>query len=307
MKSIALATYSIEIRKKYGSANKFEELAKFDGADVLTLFKRFLDGNRSPLNDDTSKTVMQVRNASPEGRNIFGVIETGVYGYTANVYDTKSKKLAHKQTKDQSGMTPFFFQIYIPEEGPNGILSLQRFGNAGIRHIFAKPLKEFFADSHPQYLISFNPIVNKEQMEQMKTGDIQRLTFRQMKLPSDKADSLGTENAKHVYVEYSIVAKRHSALSVLRGMLANWKEPNSQRPLIAQPPKEFNESQVLAKVKVGKSTRTVDVTDLSRMRSYFDLTDTVKIAVDGHPDYQSIKGLSEDLVNDVYSSMTKAA
>ncbi len=303
MKSIALATYRIEVRKK--NARQGEVLSNFDGEDLLKLLNQFFNGRSSPLNDKDAKTVLKVRNFSQSNRNLSGIIETGEYGFTSDIYDTDTQKVAHKRTETQAGMLPFFFQAYVPLNGNLGVLCLQRFGNYGIRHVLTKHVHNFFASRHPAYGIHLDPVVHPDELKALAEGGaLKRITFRTLKIPPDLADNMHVKiNPKDAYVEYSIVAKRRSVLSGFHKILASLAGDDNKRPHIVEP-KGFEQSRVLFEVKLGGRMRTVDITNLSKIRSYYDITNDVELKK-GHPEFSSIKKVSQEVVQEVFRSMTE--
>jgi len=61
---------------------------------------------------------------------------------------------------------------------------------------------------------------------------------------------------------------------------------------------------VKVKTKVGRSRRTVSLHELKLLRSYFDITDDVKIdEATGHPAFDSIDELAKGLAGRIKKSL----
>jgi hypothetical protein len=205
-------------------------------------------------------------------------------------------------------MLPFFFQVYIPNNERYGILALQRFGIMGIRNIFANDMQAFFKGRHPNYGIHFDPIVHPSQVNELAAGGVvKKLTFRQFKIPTDLCDAIGYQfSEKDAYVEYSIVARRRGTLAPIRSILQNLSKNKDKKPYV-QKPTGFEGSNVLLEVTLNGRRRTIDVSQLSKIRSQYDVTDELSFGDNGHPTYESLKDVTKEVVADIWASIKGAA
>jgi hypothetical protein len=301
MRNISLSSYTIEARKR--NARKLEDTDDLEGEDLLDLFEEFLTGRRSASNDKNQKMLLRVQNFKRTGRSCHGIIETGEYGYSSELINVDTFALAHLRKPEEAGMLPFFFQIYLPEDESLGLLILQRFGNIGIRGVFAKDFKAFFEKKQPEFSVAFKPIVHPGQLgAYSKHGVVKRLTFRQLQLPKDIADAYAGDNPEDIYVEYSIVAKRYGNLPVLKQILRKLNDKSAHTLHIAEP-SGFKDSQILLEVEMNGHTRTIDVRNLNKIRAYFDITDRIKFSPQGHPTFRSVLRESKSLIDDIWRSL----
>jgi hypothetical protein len=253
MREIAIATYTIEIGRKHSP--KRELLDNFDGNDALTLFDDFLKKVQAPINDAESETLLKVRNYAVKDRTITGIIETGEYGYGSDLLDIETHKQVFRRLPNQAEMLPFFFEIFVPSGRNQGLLALQRFGNFGIREIFAIHFKKF-AERHPDFSFRFHPIVHPEQLRLLTDGGVvRRLLFRRFVLPKDLSDRLGGVDPKDAYDEYSIILKRDTNLPILSRFLKGIGR-NDKRPLVVQTPQGFKADRTLIEVTLNDRVRT---------------------------------------------------
>lgn len=202
----------------------------------------------------------------------------------------------------QAEMLPFFFEVFLPKGRNQGVLALQRFGNFGIREIFSTHFK-VFAQRHPDFSVRINPIVHPEQLRLLtKGGVVRRLVFRRFVLPHDIADRLGSTDPNDAYDEYSIVIKRDTNLPLFQKVLKKLSQ-RDDRPLILQPPGDFQPDRTLIEISLNNRTRTIDISNLSKIRAYFDVTGEIVKDANGHPTYSSIKKACHDVVTDIWNSM----
>lgn len=65
-------------------------------------------------------------------------------------------------------------------------------------------------------------------------------------------------------------------------------------------PKKFKPDAVLLEVELNGKKRTINIENLKKIRAYFDITADVKMGTNGHPEFDSIAGITRDLVNDLW-------
>jgi hypothetical protein len=304
VRNISLSSYTIETRRR--NAHKLQRTDDLEEQDLLDLFEQFLTGQRAASNDKDAKMLLRVRNFKRTGRYSYGVIETGEYGYSSELINVDTLARAHMRQPEEAGMLPFFFHIFLPSNETLGLLVLQRFGNIGIRGVFTEEFKKVFQAKCPDFSVAFKPIVHPGQLgTYSKNGVVKRLTFRQLQLPKDIADAYSGNRPEDIYVEYSIVAKRHSDLPVLNRLIRKLTDKNRANLHIVEP-RGFKDSQVLVEVELNGHTRTINIKDANKIRAYFDITDRVKFGRDGHPTFRSMLRESKGLMDDVWRSLRSA-
>lgn len=135
-------------------------------------------------------------------------------------------------------------------------------------------------------------------MEKLVKGRVQKISFIRKTIPSDVADSYdkGHEEVKGS-MELVIRASRGSALP-----MNNWlsKIFRSRKPagiFALDEGERFSYENVKAKVKLGRSSRTINAASQGRLRSYYDVTDAVTFDGGGNPTYDSIHSQAQKLAD----------
>lgn len=202
-------------------------------------------------------------------------------------------------------MLPFFFLFYLPKGKTRGIAIFQRFGTFGVRSSYISHFQEHFLEKAPEYAIRVEPVIHPKLLEQLLSGGtIKKIRFRQMKLPSDISQQyhFGKEAAEQAYVEYAIIAKKKGSLP-FAGLLAKLAlNRKSTAGLIDDPP-HFASDRVLLDVSANGKTRLIDISDLARIRSYYDITNEVKMESSGHPKLSSILDISKGLTKEIWDNL----
>jgi hypothetical protein len=73
--------------------------------------------------------------------------------------------------------------------------------------------------------------------------------------------------------------------------------------LIALKETNFKYSDIKVRSKVRGSSRTLDLAQLNRLRSYYDVTDEVVLDKTGHPEFESIDSLARELSKKLKKNM----
>jgi hypothetical protein len=287
-KLVALAAYYVKIWNEI--EREYETLSDFDGQDALKfLSKEFHKLMKGKVHDQQLNQVMSVSKLETNGRTLSGTIETGEYGYESNLYDTQTQTVVHKRRQKEADMWPFYFFVEVPEGTDEGLLILQRTGNMGIRKVVSRVLKDSFTIQFPEFHLHFLPSVEAGEIEKYIKGKIQEVRFIKMRPPTDKADAFDHGHQEFpVRLELSIRAKRGGSLRMGNFLNRVFGEREFPGQFALDEEQSFEYDDVKARTKVGNSTRTIRASDPGRLRSYYDVTDQVKIGHGGHPTYESM-------------------
>jgi hypothetical protein len=293
--NVSLATYTIVVRRRYNK--EAEPIGQFEGADLLDFVREYLTNRKSPLNDKEKHHILRAEIHSDKNRQISGLIETGEYGYSSELFDTSKEKTAYRRKPTDADLLPFVFLFDLPKDEKNGIIILQRFKTYGIRKVFADDFSAFFSSRFPNSIVEIQPIVPKALLEKFtKESSATKIRFRKLHIPQDICDALANGiTPKDGYVEYSIIAKKGGRF---KGMFT--KKDNAQL-LAVSSEAGFTPDRTLVEVNVNGKKRTLDIADLNRLRAYFEITDEVQFGIDGHPTYESVLQASNDLLADLWT------
>ncbi len=241
---------------------------------------------------------MSVQKLEKSSRALSGIIETGQYGIESNFINVTTKKSVYRRKKQDAEMLPFYFYVEIPEGTEDGLLILQRTAAFGIRRVLHWILKLAFENKNPDLRPKFMPLVASTEIDKFVKGKIQQVNFVRKIVPADIADSFRTGNKEvNGIMELVIKARKGSILPVNEFIASIFKSRKVSGIFALDEDQKFPYENIKAKVKVGQSTRTINAADPGRIRSYYDITDAVKIGAGGHPVYDSIKEQAQTLAS----------
>lgn len=303
----ALATYAVKVWNP--EEREGETLSDFgDESDLLDFFYEFLSGLQKKTSRDTEdQQVLRVEHLKKHDRQIYGIIETGEYGHESVLWDVDAETVAYKRKTTEANMLPFFFLVDIPEGTDEGILLLQRTGLYGIRRMLYHALKQRFDEKFGDFSLRLHPLVDSEEIQKYQHGKIESIRFIRFDIPSDVTDCFDSGHKEGIgHAELVIHAKRGGSLPIsgrLREFFAG-RRPLSK--LIALHETNFDYRDIKVKSRVGRTSRTVDLARLNRLRSYYDITDEVELdPKSGHPKFDSIHQLSDALVERLNEKLYK--
>lgn len=298
MPSIALASYTIRVRK--AREKEHLTLGSFDGhQDLLNVIEAYLKNRvTSPSKNDNSKKYLRVDKCNSNGRELFGSISTGEWGYESLIQNVETGRKTHQKTTEEAEMIPFYFLVSIPKKSDEGILIFQRFGNKGIRKMFLDDLNGVFGQFYPEYRLEINPLAPGKLIEQYLggTGRVTQIRLIQFKLPDDLSDQFANVDHQEIYIEYVIKARRNRSipfLSKLRDTLEG-RSPLSKLVEV----KNIEPDVVKVEIEVNKKSRVIDLSDRSTIRAYYDVTKDVTL-IKGQPEFHSIHAVASELLSDL--------
>ena len=131
----------------------------------------------------------------------------------------------------------------------------------------------------------------------MSEGKIESIRFISFDIPTDVTDAFGGGHVEREgHAELVIRARRGGSLPIRERLREIFAGRRTAGNFIALDETNFQYQKVKVTSRVGRSSRTVDLSRLNRLRSYYDISD--EVAVDprsGHPQFDSIHELATDL------------
>ena len=243
-------------------------------------------------------------------RMISGIVETGQYGYEADLYDVAAESISHTRTSVEAEMVPFFFLAYLPARRNEGVLILQRRSQYGIRTVFLKDFARHLQEEFPNIRVEFNPLVTQNLIDRfIEDGRINKVRFIRFDLRSDITDYFVSDGHTESpgQAEVTISARRNGALNLLgrvSEVLSGTRPVDKMvelRELV--PGLDFSYNTVKVELELGGNRRTLDLSKPMKLRAYYDISSEVEVGTNGHPQFDSIEGLALDLMDDLLEEL----
>lgn len=301
MPKIAIGTHTIRVRET--RSDDFEHVHAFGpGHDLLDYVFDFLESLRTnTAHDEERQVLLHVTRLEREGRTITGRIESGDYGYSADLIRVTTGEHTYERDTDEAELLPFFFMFYLPPGNRQGLMLLQTHGVHGIKTSLTQALYNQFREDFPSHLLKFGNFVPDEVLQYINNGSFKEIQLITSHIPQDIADRVRLEgNYEHVgHVTYRIQANRGESLP-----FQDWL------PGFLQRDRDFHEivhdpDVVDLKVTVdyNGTQRTISLANPGRITPHIDVTDTIDVGPDGHPIFDEIRAFSRNYAEDVAAQM----
>lgn len=312
MTKIYLSGYSLRVknRKRNLVLDKDEdEETKSKTPDNFLVLKNYLNiiFSEFDVNKDIRKLIkvekLKVDNSDKE-RILSGLIKTGEYGYESELVKVPNRLVSHKRETDEAEMLPFYFLISMPSGRDEGIVILQRFGQKGIRKIFLDSFNKYYKNLYPNFKIEMWPLVTKKLIDYyMNYGGLKKIRFIKFSMSKDIEDAYDSQDHEEEEGYTELIAHADRGLGKFLHLKGRVKEflngKRELKKLIELKEHSFEYDNVKLELEVDKTSRTIDLSHIYKLRAYYDITDRVRMSENGHPEFESIDRNARELLKDL--------
>ena len=273
--------------------------------DLITVFNNYLqDRTVDHSTDEKSQKLLRVLSCNTRDCSVNGIVETGEYGYTADLIDVNTETVSYRRRGTDAEMMPFYFLAHLPSHLDEGVILLQRRSNIGIRTVFLEDFARYFEESSQGVKVVVNPLVPQQLIDEyLKNGRLTKMRFIRYSLPTDLADAY--DKGGHVEnegtAEIVFMPRRGQGLPFLEKIgeaIAGNLEIKEIYELT-----DYEYENVKVEIDVRGSKKTLDLSDVMKMRAYVDITSDVRLNIDGHPDFNSIDNIAQDLLSSLLADL----
>jgi hypothetical protein len=310
MNDIGLSLHYVRVKRK----NEKGYLPTHCFADTADLMAVILEALASlhdkPDDDKKRQTRIQTEAIHQKPREVFGKVSAGGYGLASRLVDIRTGQKSEPIPKEpfHADMMPFFYHFDLPEGEDKGILALETIRNFSITQPLTRSITREFRKRYPSFVLSFNPILDKDLIDQYVREDskLTAIHYKKFGLPSDIADSMTPQRKpEEGSVEFTIklLPKGFPLLSQVRGLLRGNAESKQAlfelvRPVVND---EFDDVSVTTETDGQK--RSLNIKDaINGLRMDFDITRDVTFE-DGHPTLDSIYQISRTIISERWTKL----
>ena len=197
-------------------------------------------------------------------------------------------------------MLPFYFRLWVPAKKDEALLVLQRTGQFGIRKALWQAICKYFEAKHNAFAPSIHPLIPEQVVKQnLERGHVTKIRFVRFGVRSDIADAYDTQDhVEEIGTMQLVVTARRGKTLPLVGRLKDVVSGKRQLQNMIEL-QDFPYDTVKVELNVNGRTRTVDLGNLGRARAYYDVDKDVKRGANGHPLFDSIDKVAEELLTDI--------
>lgn len=310
MPSFYLVPYSI--RMKDLENDKYIKLGDKGewGDDFLDLLHSYLEKEMPSMSfdpEDKNKKTIRPEKFSKEDRIVVGMLKAGEYGFESDLHDVEVDETKYARQTNDAELIPYFFLTKIPSTTTNGIALFQRIGNRGFKDVFEKDLNHYIQGKFSsQYRIEISPLLPRDMVKRYLENRIVKIRLIKYGFPKEVSDVdlSGIPNEEQGEAEFTLKAHRNqtfpdSLLGKLRGNIDSFLGDGDSSVGSVLEIKDFQADNVKIEVRIGNSYRTIDLSNIDRLKFSEDITDRVKLNPDsGHPEFEDLKKVGIEFLND---------
>lgn len=299
----SLAPYRLTIKSL--TDGKSFPLWNEKGEGFSTWLHQYLNGMLGKIEPRPEKRIVRVSKicANADCTFICGLLQTGKYGYRAELVDTSNSQLSHERSIAEAEMIPFFFSLAVPLQSDWGVLNLQKFQNLGIFEFLIPNLQADFNKKFPGLKLDVDRLVPETLAKAiLKDAEVKALRFISYKMPKAVEDALGEYNYEdHVNTtEIVVKAKRRGSLPKIDGFIDVLNGTKNLSQIVTMPDWDYN--SVKLELEVGGRRRTIDIGKPYKINPTVDITEDVKEGPDGHPVWSDVMTVSAELAENYLAS-----
>ncbi len=295
MKKIGLAVYGFHVND-----TQVEEtsLANIRGQQFTNIIEEFAQQYKGIFDNDIKNenifTVISTELDQRRNENgqivynfISGRVKTGEYGIVSELVNTITGEQRSRSNNDAEVMPFSFGFMYSGGNVNRGIAVFQTEGRYGMKTYFTKRFKTFLYDKYEGLNIDISTIAPIQYIRGvMKSGFLNKLRMLKFVAPRDTNARLG--------VNEGIDVKEERIFSNLTGFIERNRElilkrierGNDLREIINL--EDFDYDELRMEFKIGKSVKTLNLTNLDRIVITIELNNENLNIVGGHPTHDSL-------------------
>lgn len=235
--------------------------------------------------------------------SVAGTYQTGEFGYSGHLYDTKQKKISHKKQTSEADMVPFQFTFITPKSDierlrQKGLLLLARHKSYGVRTITIPHLKLHIEKRFPGVRLDIKRLMPATLARLMlQKGHLQAIRLIKHKLPST-LEGLLDEPDKEVFqdVEIVIKAKRNKFFSPEKFLKILEGKADFQSLYSIG---EMSCNNVKLDIEIGGRSRRINVGS-KLVKSDIEITEEIEVDASGYPTNKSWFSHIDELANQLF-------
>lgn len=297
--TIGLRFYKFYVHElKNGAPLRFK--AGDTPSDPFQFLKPFLQSQSTFVDQEDAQRSWSLEERSGTGsRDYWSIARYGTYGFASKLRDRKTGKENYDRKVGDLEEIPLFLHFWAPDSGDFGLAAFQSFQGRSCIQLIMGAISSAFEAEHKGHRIRFV----KVSPDTLTGGSsykapIKRLTLVSRRSPKDKADLLsGSVHSSEYNYEVSLVARRGrvlGSLSEIRKILGTKKIKGG---LIHFDGHDYDQAK--ADVVVNGRRRTIGLIGISSDSGAIDVTEDVE-KINGHPTFESISNLSDEMMTEIY-------
>jgi len=307
--SLYLVPYSIRVKDIQQNQDVKPGCIQDWDNDLLEVLSTYIEHEMPFLSfnpEEKDKKTLRKDTFEKEDRIFSSTIKAGEYGIVSDLHDVQTDQSKYSRQPIDAELIPYYLMVKVPVTTSSAIAIFQRVGNSGFKDIFEKDFGSYIHQKfHGRYRITIDPLVPTDLVKKYLENRITKIRFIKYSFPGEisDVDLSGTPDEEQGEAEYVIKAHRNKPfpLPLLdkfnRGVDDFLGETTSSVGSILEL-REFNADNVKVEVRIGTSYRTIDLSNLDRLKFAEDITNKVGVEDNGMYKIEDLKKSALEFLGD---------
>ncbi|MFY8094938.1 MAG: hypothetical protein ACOVN0_15780 [Niveispirillum sp.] len=267
----------------------------------MNFVKHFISSNSNiNKNNDLERTWFLEEKDSDGLGSSCGLIHYGSFGFTSTIIDSETKGEKYQREVDDIEQIPLFYEILIPKTEPAGYLVFQSFGGKSCISLVLSKFKKDFEEKNEGFSVFPRKVMPSDGGQNPFANlPVTKITFVSKGTSGDIIDEYTGVTPESVNIELNVSSKRRKILGKLKDIVG--ASSKKEGVLVF---KDIEFSKLFAEVKYKNRKRRIGIIGSDEEVGFIDITDDVKRAVNGHPEFSSIREESRDLLSGFVQSLS---
>ncbi|MEU5552755.1 hypothetical protein ABZ738_23555 [Micromonospora sp. NPDC047793] len=302
MPEYSLAAYTIRVRPRMSSrsSESYLPLDNFDGAasDLAPFLYAFLNGlTVTPYQHKDEGKYLIAEAVRAEDRSLYATVRSGSHGYQSTLRDVDTHQDTYERQPNEAELIPLRNLFIVPHNSLAGIFLTERVGVRGLKSSMDHILTRTFGARYPGYALELSPLAPEAAVKaSIEEGELKKIRLVRYGIPSDVADQYNLGSHEEELGIMELVLKPDRALAFPKQKVRDALNDNSLPAMLEIRGLDYHDIKL--EVKVGKSMRTLTVTQERPPRVTFPLPENKKIP-SGRPTDEAVYEVASEVIEEL--------
>lgn len=304
MKKVGLSVYSFCVKNR---EDERMELHNLENDNALQYLYRLIAADRNVYFKEARSEkaycfdeIQMETECDEEDREIYtaiyGTIKSGNYGERTEIINVETGNVAHNKGDNEADVLPYGFAIAVAAGEMNqGIAIVQSFAGIDMKRILHQRISAYVERIGNEYRVDMKPIVPQQILDDyFEGGVLKSIRFIQNIIPEEESDRFGL-NRNVGNMSKEIKFKNPVGFIVNNRLRIDmWRRGEIRCDRVVEVD-DFEYDDLKLDFKIGKSIKTIKMSDMENLKLSIDITDDVQ-AIGGIPRFDNLKLHIKDVI-----------
>ena len=304
MKKVGLSVYSFYVKNR---EDERMELHNLENNNALQYLYRLIVADRNVYFKEARSEkaycfdeIQMEAECDEEDREIYtaiyGTIKSGNYGERTEIINVETGNVEHNKGDNEADVLPYGFAIAVAAGEMNqGIVIVQSFAGIDMKRILHQRISAYVERIGNEYRVDMKPIVPQQILDDyFEGGVLKSIRFIQNMIPEEESDRFGL-NRNVGNMSKEVKFKNPVGFIVNNRLRIDmWRRGEIRCDRVVEVD-DFEYDDLKLDFKIGKSIKTIKMSDMENLKLSIDITDDVQ-TIGGIPRYDNLKLHIKDVI-----------